>query len=118
MIKRISLLIFACLLVAAFSFAADTTPKAPSAKSATAKSMEMAKTSGTVDKMDAKAHTITVNTGTESKTFTVGSKTSYLEGGKKVKSTTLKEGAKVDVWSDSKNMAHKVEIESATPASH
>jgi Cu/Ag efflux protein CusF len=83
------------------------------------KAMEMAKTSGTVDKMDAKAHTITVNTGTESKTFTVGSHTSYLEGGKKVKSTSLKEGAKVDVWSDSKNMAHKVEIEpAAAPASH
>ena len=119
MIKRISLLVFACLLVASFSFAADTAAKAASTKSESAKSMkmDMAKVSGTVDKIDSKTHTLTINTGTESKNVTVGSHTVYMEGGKKVKGTTLKEGAKVDVWADSKNMAHKIEIESAA-ASH
>jgi Cu/Ag efflux protein CusF len=119
MIKRISILVFACLIVAAFSFAADTpstaaTTKAPS-KSAMKSDLE--KVSGTVEKMDSKTHTVTVNTGTESKAFTTGSKTVYMQSGKKVKSTTLKEGDKVSVWSDSKNMAHKIEIEPAS-ASH
>ena len=118
MIKRISMFVFACLLVASFSFAADTATKPattkPEAKSA---KMEMSKVSGTVEKIDMKTHTLTINTGTESKSVTVGSHTSYMEGGKKVKGTTLKEGAKVDVWTDAKNMAHKIEIEAA-PASH
>jgi len=113
------MLVFACLIVASLSYATGTsapaaTTKAP-AKSAMKSDLE--KVSGTIDKIDAKAHTVTVNTGTESKSFTIGSKTVYMEGGKKVKSTVLKQGDKIDVWTDSKNMAHKIEIEPAS-ASH
>ena len=122
MMKRISMLVLACLLVASFSFAAETASKdATSSKPATMKSetkSSMTKISGTVDKIDVKAHTLAINTGTETKTVSYGSKTSYLQNGKKVKSTELKSGQKVDVWADSKNMARKVDIEPAATMSH
>jgi len=120
MIKRISMLVFACLLVASLSFAA-TTPKPASTKSEATKSASaqaMMKVSGTIEKIDAKTHTLSINTGTETKSFTFGIKTVYMQGTKKVKSTTLKEGDKVDVYPDSKNMIHKLEIEPATPTTH
>jgi hypothetical protein len=78
----------------------------------------MTKVSGTVDKIDLKTHTLSINTGTETKTVSYGSKTSYMENGKKVKSSMLKSGQKVDVWTDSKNMAHKVDIEPAESTTH
>jgi|GEM_PF-5873070 len=115
MIKKISMLVFACLLVASFSFAADaakTTMTKPEAS-------KMMKVSGTVEKMDAKTHTLTINTGTETKSYTYGSHTSYMQGTKKVKSSVLKDGDKVDVYADSKNVLHKVEIEpAAAPTTH
>jgi Cu/Ag efflux protein CusF len=119
MVKRISMLVFACLLVASFSFAAETATKAATpSKTTTSTKSSMTKVSGTVDKIDAKAHTLAINTGTETKTVSYGSKTSYVENGKKVKSTELKSGQKVDVWTDSKNMARKVDIEPANTMTH
>src|SRR5262245_9557436 len=122
MMKRILLLVFACVLVASFSFAADTAAKGTTpSKSATMKSetkSSMTKVSGTVDKIDAKAHTYAINTGTESKTVSFVSKTSYVQNGKKVKSTELKSGEKVDVWIDSKNVARKVDIEPSATMTH
>lgn len=114
MIKKISMLLLACVLMVSSGFAANKsdTTKSTTTKSATMKS-DMTKVSGTVEKIDFKTHTLTLNTGSETKSFTIGSKTAYVHEGKKVKSTNLKVGDKVDLWANSKNMAHKIDIEVA-----
>ena len=117
MIKKISTLVFIGLLVASFGLAASASTK-PATTSSEHAMASMTKVSGTVDKVDLKTHTVTINTGTETKTVSFGSKTSYLEKGKKVRSSQLKSGQKVDVWTDSKNMAHKIEIEPAASMTH
>jgi len=113
MLKRTLMLVFACLIVASFSFAADTASTAATTGKTAMKSdsKSMDKLTGTIDKINVKTHTLSINTGSETKTVSFGSKTSYIENGKKVKIAQLKTGQKVDVWTDSKNMAHKIDIE-------
>jgi len=120
MVKKIFVLAFALVIMVGFAYAAtqssssskQTTSSAT--KSTTSSKSSATKVEGTFQSMDAKAHTLTVQVGTDTKTYHYSSKTSFMSDKKMVKSSTLKAGDKVDLWVDSKNHARKVEIETGT----
>ena len=113
MMRKISFISFALLLIAAFSFAATSASSTSTSKAGTtSKSMSKSSTTkreGTIQKVDTAMHTIVVMVGTDSKTFKFSDKTSWMKDGKKVKSMDLKEGDKITVYSDSKNFARRIE---------
>lgn len=120
MLKRIALFAVAALLVAGFTFAADTTASTPAAPAKMPKAPApkmVAPVMGTIDKIDTTAKTISVTVGTESKSFTYGSHTTFWSGKKKVKVEDLKAGDKITVTADSANMIHKLAVTPAAPAS-
>lgn len=118
MMKRITLFAFVAVLVGAFVYAegtASTKPAATSTKSTSSKST-MAKAprvEGTIVSVDAAKHTLTVTVGADQKTYTLTSKTSYMDNGKKTKIADLKAGQNVSIEADSKNVAHIVEVKAA-----
>lgn len=67
------------------------------------------KQEGTIEKIDFTRHTVVVQVGSNSKTFKFSDKTMWMSDGKKVKSVDLKVGNKVAVYSDSKNVARRIE---------
>jgi len=122
MLKKVSYFVLAVLLVAGFSFAASTDTATTSTKTTTTTTKSMTKSSmksmpkveGTVQKVDPATKTVSVQVGTDTKDYTYGTKTWFMSGKKRVKSTELKVGDKVSFTADSKNMIHKLEIEPAT----
>lgn len=118
MMKRITLFAFVALLVGAFVYAegtSSTKPAATSTKTTSSKSM-MAKAprvEGTIVSIDAAKHTLVVTVGADQKTYTLTSKTSYMDNGKKTKIADLKAGQNVSIDADSKNVAHIVEVKAA-----
>ncbi len=96
MFKKLTLIAFTVLLVASF---------------ANASTKSMPKTEGTIQKIDSATHTLTVQVGSDTKTFHFSSKTQYLTNGKSVKTMDLKEGEKISITADSKNFAKKIELE-------
>lgn len=98
MLKKLSILAFAILLAASFASAATSKATTP-------------KIEGTIQKVDSTTHTLTVQVGSDTKTFHFSTKTQYLANGKSVKTMDLKEGQKISIWADSKNFAKKIELE-------
>lgn len=113
MFKRITMFVFAALLIGVFAYA-DTAPTTTPAttKSDTMKSTatKMAPVEGSIVSVDSAKHTVTVTVNGENKTYQMSSKTQYMVNGKKSKATDLKAGANVAITADSKNMAHVIEV--------
>jgi Cu/Ag efflux protein CusF len=107
--KKITILTLMALMVVSLSFAATkaTSTTHHSTKSASTPKGTM-KQEGTVQKIDAATHTIVLQIGSETKTFTFTDKTSWVKNGKKVKNLDLKVGDKVWIYSDSKNVAQRI----------
>jgi hypothetical protein len=108
--NKIVLFVLATFLVAGFGFAAQTTPnKSVSAKASAAAEMPMM--SGTIEKVNTTAHTVTVNLPNGTKTFSLGSKTVYVVNGRQFKHAKLSAGEKIDLYADSHDNARRIEIE-------
>lgn len=99
MLKRITLMLCAALLIGAFAQAATKATPAPTPK-----------IEGTIQSIDAAKHTVTVQVGTDVKTITVSSKTTYMVDGKKSHMTDLKAGQNVSIDADSKNVAKSIDV--------
>lgn len=99
MLKKLSIIAFTVLLAASFASASSksTTPKIE----------------GTIQKIDTATHTITVEVGTETKTFHYSDKTQFRASGKTTKVMDFKTGEKISIYADSKNFAKKIEMEAA-----
>jgi hypothetical protein len=110
--KKITILTLMALLVVSFGFAATKTTMKPA--SSTHKTMKPSSTKGTmkqegtIQKIDPATHTIVLQIGSDTKTFTFNDKTSWVKNGKKVKNLDLKVGDKIWIYSDSKNVAQRI----------
>jgi hypothetical protein len=100
---------FVVFMAALFAFTI-----ANSVTAATRSAYTYTKMLGTVTKVDSMAHNITLQAGNDTKTIHFTSSTVFLNKGKKVKATSLKENEKVTVYLDSKEDAHKIEISAAS----
>jgi hypothetical protein len=92
--KRISILMIAVFLFAGFAGFAHA------AKAATAE--------GTIQKMDKKS--ITLQVGTESKTFTFREGMKITVNGKRPSNVNLKPGDKASVWANKNNVVDKIDV--------
>lgn len=111
--KKITILTLMALMVVSLSFAATKASMKPAGTTSThhsskSSSMKTMKQEGTVQKIDAATHTIVLQVGSETKTFTFNDKTSWVKSGKKVKNLDLKVGDKIWIYSDSKNVAQRI----------
>ena len=96
MFKKLSLFLFVALLVGVSLHA--STPKA------------MPRIEGTIQTIDTAKNAITIQSGNDTKTFTMNSKTAFLMNGKHVKSADLKAGESVNIEADAKNVARRIEL--------
>jgi Cu/Ag efflux protein CusF len=119
MLKKIAL--FAILGMCAVALVANaqsasTTQPQPGSSQDTADSAKENKSTGKVDKIDTLAKTIAVKVepSNEVRVFTFDDKTTFHSKGKSIKVDTLKVGDKVEIESDTGNVAMKVTVLPAT----
>jgi hypothetical protein len=103
MIKKITMFVFAALLIASFSYATTHSSK-----------MSLTKTEATVQSVDSAKHTFTAMVGSDTKTYHFTTKTHLEMNGKSAKWSDVKVGDHIDIYTDSKGNVERIKLEQQT----
>lgn len=102
LVAVLTMVVFVSGVMAQQKTAPAPTPAPTPAPAEKAKAAKMAEFSGTVQKVDETAKTVTIKSGKEEKTFTINNMTEVTKGGKKMALADLNEGMNVVVQYKSK----------------